>query len=75
MNFWKRTSSCIAYNMYNVNTIVIGNKMCLWNTDVHSGNEITQNLINLYIDPARSQGHAMWVKWEQPLEELTVQIW
>ena len=52
--------------------------MCLWNTDppVATRSKYGKNLIKvLHFDPIRPQGHGMSVKCEQPLDELTVQIW
>ena len=34
-----------------------------------------KNLLVLYFDPAPSQGHVMSVKCEEPIDELTVQVW
>ena len=34
-----------------------------------------KNLKVLHLDPAPHQGHVMSMKCEQPLDELTVQVW
>ena len=34
-----------------------------------------KNLQVLHFDPAHPQGHVMPVKCEQPLDELTVEVW
>ena len=48
--------------------------MCLWNTDPPGGNKVKiwQSFI---LTQPRPQGHRMSVKCEQPLDELTVQVW
>ena len=34
-----------------------------------------KNLLVLPFDPAHPQGHVMSVKCEEPIDELTVQVW
>ena len=51
--------------------------MCLRNTDAPNGNKVKiwQNLEVPHFDPAPPQGHMMSGECEQPLDELTVQVW
>ena len=52
------------------------NKMCFWHGCPQQ--QQSQNLAKSQsptFDSAPSQGHVMSVKCEQPLDELTVQIW
>ena len=51
--------------------------MCLWNTDAPGSNKVKYGKISKsYIltqpDP---QGHVMSVKCEEPIDELTLQVW
>ena len=50
--------------------------MCLWNTDAPSGNKvkIRQKSLSSTFWP-HPQGHVMSVKCEEPIDELTVQVW
>ena len=52
--------------------------MCLWNTDAPGGNqvEIWQKSPKSYIlTQPHPKGHVMSVKCEEPIDELTVQVW
>ena len=51
--------------------------MCLWNKDAPGGNKviILQISKSHILTPPHPQGHVMSVKFEQPLDELTVQVW
>ena len=53
--------------------------MCLWNTDAPSSNKVKlwQKSLSptFWPHPTPSQGHVMSVQCEQPLDELTVQVW
>ena len=50
---------------------------CLWNTDAPSCNKVKygKNLLVLHFDPPHPQGHGMSVNREEPIDELTVQVW
>ena len=52
------------------------NRTCLWNVDAHSDNKIKiwQDLEVLQFDPAPLQGNGMSVKFEEHLDEPTVQV-
>ena len=51
--------------------------MCLWNTDAPGSNKVKygKNLQVLHFDPTPPQGYVMSVKCEEPIDELTVQVW
>ena len=53
--------------------------MCLWNTDAPGGNKVEKNMAKIsksyILTPPHPQGHVMSVKCEQPIDELTVQVW
>ena len=52
--------------------------MCLWNMDAPGGNKVKlwqKYLKVLHFDPAPPPGYVRSVKCEQPLDELTVQVW
>ena len=52
--------------------------MCLWNTDAPGGNKVKiyKKISKSYIlTPPHPQGQGMSVKCEEPLNELTVQVW
>ena len=51
--------------------------MCLWNTDAPGGNKVKIQQIPLVpiLTTHKPQGHVMLVKCEQPLNELTLQVW
>ena len=51
--------------------------MCLWNIDAPGGNKvkICHNLKSQILTPPHPQGQMMSVRSEQPLDELTVQVW
>ena len=51
--------------------------MCLWNTDAPGGNkvEIWQKSLSYILTPSHPQGHVLSVKCEEPIDELTVQVW
>ena len=48
--------------------------MCLWNTESPSGNKVKISKSYILTLPY-PQGYMMSVKCEQPLDELTVQVW
>ena len=52
--------------------------MCLWNTDA-TGRKKSQTMAKIsksyILTLPHPQGHVMSVKCEQPLDELTVQVW
>ena len=51
--------------------------MCLWNKDAPGGNKVKKWQKSLsptfWLTPP--QGHGMSVKCEEPIDELTVQVW
>ena len=51
--------------------------MSLWNTDASGGNKVKlwQKSLSYILTSSHPQGHVMSVKCEQPLDELTVQVW
>ena len=52
--------------------------MCLWNTDAPGGNKVQlwqKSLSPTFWPRPTPQGRVMSVKCEQPLDELTVQVW
>ena len=49
--------------------------MCLRNMDAPSGNKVEIWQKSLHFDPAPPKGHEMWVKCEQSIDGLTVQVW
>ena len=51
--------------------------MCLWNTDAPGGNNVKYGKISksYILTPPHPQGHGMSVKREEPIDELTVQVW
>ena len=51
--------------------------MCLWNTDAPGGNKVKYGKIykSHILTPPHPQGHVISVRCEQPLDELTVQVW
>ena len=52
--------------------------MCLWNTDAPGGNKVQlwqKSLSPTFWPCPTPQGRVMSVKCEQPLDELTVQVW
>ena len=52
--------------------------MCLWNTDAPGGNKVQlwqKSLSPTFWPCPAPQGRVMSVKCEQPLDELTVQVW
>ena len=55
----------------------IGLDLCLWNMDAPGGNrvKIWQNLCLTFWPRPNLQGHGMSVKCEEPIDELTVQVW
>ena len=70
---------CIALSWGQFTTKVLKKlDMCLWNMDGPGGNKVKiwQKSPKSYIlTPAPPQGHGMSVKCEEPLNELTVQVW
>ena len=68
---WNLTATSIL-----LNSNVKGKNMCLWNTDAPGGNKLWQKSLSPTFWPHPTpQGHVMSVKCEQPLDELTVQVW
>ena len=51
--------------------------MCLWNTDAPGGNKVKiwQKFLSPLFWPAPPQGQVMSEKCEEPIDELTVQVW
>ena len=51
--------------------------MCLKNTDAPGGNSWNMAKISKFyiLTPHHNQGHGMWVKCEQSIDGLTVQVW
>ena len=52
--------------------------MCLWNTDAPGGNKVKiwqKSLSPTFWPRPHTQGHGMSVKCEEPIDELTVQVW
>ena len=52
--------------------------MCLWNVDASGGNKVQIIMAkskSKILTPPHPQGHGMSVKFEQPLDELTVKVW
>ena len=51
--------------------------MCLWNTDAPDGNKVKiwQKSLSYILTPPHPQGHVMSVKCQEPLQELTIQVW
>ena len=51
--------------------------MCLWNMDAPGGTKSKYGKISTsyILTPPYPQGHEMSLKCEQPLDELTVQVW
>ena len=48
--------------------------MCLWNMDAPGSNKV--KISKSYIlTPPHTQGHVMSVKCEEPIDELTFQVW
>ena len=51
--------------------------MCLWNTGAPGGTK--SNMAKIFksyiLTPTHPQGHVMSVKCEEPIDELTVQVW
>ena len=49
--------------------------MCLWNTGAPRGNKVKIWQKSQILTSPHPMGHVMSVKCEQPLDELTVQVW
>ena len=54
--------------------MIAGHRLRKLNTDAPSGNTV-KNLQVLHFDPPNPQGHLMSVKYEEPIDELIVQVW
>ena len=52
--------------------------MCLWNTDV-SGGQQSQNMAKIFksyiLTLSHPKGHVMSAKYDEPIDELAVQVW
>ena len=60
-----------------ITTVQIRHVLILWKTDAPGGNkaEICQTSLTPIFWPRQPQGHVMSVKCDEPIDELTVQVW
>ena len=76
-HIYKKKKMSFSQSLAIQKTLIFKLDMCLWNTD-NPPRQQSQNMaksVSPTLWPPPPQGHVISVRCEQPLDELTVQVW